>query len=197
MCNKWFVLPLYKDTLFFNNAEPWLFLFSATGLRDALPNRRYKSAAVTMQVIPCFRTIQLAKVAQSNVEAEWEQRCFPVRLNRGDFFSVRHLPLRAEVTFYSVRDYANFRQLTPPFRKCRIFVPNVLLFAFRVRRWVVHYHIVFRYVSLIFPFVKGKTSGKRSNNDRINDDPSLSLHRAGIRSRYTQGAAIGRVTVGN
>ena len=126
-----------------------------------------------------------------------EAALFPVRLNGGDFFSVRHLPLRAEVTFYSVRDYANFRQLTPPFRKCRIFVLNVLLFAFRVRRCAVLYPIVFRYVSLIFPFVKGKTMGKRSNNDRINDDPSLSLHRAGIRSRYPLGAAIGRMTVGN
>ena len=41
---------------------------------------------------------------------------------------------------------------------------------------VVLYHIVFRYVSLFFPFVKGKKSGKRSNNDRINDDAWERLH---------------------
>ena len=76
LCNKWFVLPLYKDTLFFNNAEPWLFLFSVTGPQDAHPNRRHKSTAVTPQVIPYFRPINLAKVAQSDVAAEWEQRYF-------------------------------------------------------------------------------------------------------------------------
>ena len=86
------------------------------------------------------------------------------------YFSVRRLPLRAEVTIYYVRYYANFRQLTPPFRKCRIFVPTVPLCAFRARGCVVPYCIVFRYVSLVFPFLKRRKKGKRSNNDRINDD---------------------------
>ena len=80
------------------------------------------------------------------------------------------LPIRAEVTIYSVRDYVIFRYLSSPFRKCRIIVPNVPQWAFRTRCCVVLSFIVFRYVSLIFPFLKGKTSGKRSNNDRINDD---------------------------
>ena len=41
---------------------------------------------------------------------------------------------------------------------------------------IVLYHIVFRYVSLIFPFVKRRTSGKRSNKERINDDASTAAH---------------------
>ena len=86
------------------------------------------------------------------------------------FSSVSRLPLRAEFTFYSVRDYANLLYLTPPFRYCRKLVPTVPLCAFRARRCAVLYLIVFRYVSPIFPFLKRKTMGKRSNNERINDD---------------------------
>ena len=84
--------------------------------------------------------------------------------------SVDPLPFRAEVTFYSVEDYATFPQCSSTFRKCRIFVPNVPLSTFRARCCVVPYPIVFRYVSLIFPFLKRKKSGKRANNERINDD---------------------------
>ena len=84
-------------------------------------------------------------------------------------FTVRCLPLRAEFTSYSVRDYSTFHLLSPTFQKCRIFVPNVTLCAFRTQCCVVLYCIVFRYVSLIFPFLKRKKSGKRSNNERIND----------------------------
>ena len=90
--------------------------------------------------------------------------------------SVRRLPLRAEVTFYSVKDYATFRYLSLKFRKCRMIVPNVTLCAFRARCCVVLCLIVFRYVSLIFPFLKGRTMGKRANNDRINDDTWKRLH---------------------
>ena len=86
------------------------------------------------------------------------------------------LPLRAESTFYFVRDYVTFRHLSSSFRKCRIIVPNVPQWAFRTRCCVVLSFIVFRYVSLIFPFLKGKTSGKRSNNDRINDDATMAPH---------------------
>ena len=88
-------------------------------------------------------------------------------------FLLCFLPLRAEVTFYSVGDYATFRHPSSSFRKCRIIVPNVPQWAFRTRCCVVLSFIVFRYVSLIFPFVKGKTSGERSNNDRINDDATM------------------------
>ena len=91
--------------------------------------------------------------------------------------SVRRLPFRAEVTFYSAMDYVNFRHLTSMFQKCRIFVPNVPLCSFRTRCCVVLYFIVFRYVSLIFPLLKGKTMGKRSNNERINDDAWWLLQR--------------------
>ena len=90
--------------------------------------------------------------------------------------SVRRLPLRAEVTFYAVINNANFRQPSSTFRKCRIFVPNVPLCAFRARCCVVLCLIVFRYVSLIFPFLKGRTMGKRANNDRTNDDAWKRLH---------------------
>ncbi len=65
------------------------------------------------------------------------------------------------------------RQLTPPFATVPIvshICSNVPLCAFRARCCVVLYHIVFRYVSHRFPFPKRKTSGKRSNNERINDD---------------------------
>ena len=68
------------------------------------------------------------------------------------------------------------RQLSSTFRYCRIFVPNVPQCAFRARCCVLLYHIVFRYVSHRFPFVKRKKSGKRSNNDRINDDAWERLH---------------------
>ena len=84
-------------------------------------------------------------------------------------FTVRCLPLRAEFTFYSESDYATLRHLSSVFRYCRIFVLNVPQCAFRTQCCVVLYPIVFRYVSLIFPFLKRKKSGKRSNNERIND----------------------------
>ena len=84
-------------------------------------------------------------------------------------FTVRCLPLRAEFTFYSESDYSTFHLLSPTFQKCRIFVPNVTLCAFRARCCGVLYPTVFRYFSLIFPFLKRKKSGKRSNNERIND----------------------------
>ena len=85
-------------------------------------------------------------------------------------FSVRRLPLRAKVTFYSVRDYAILPHLAPPFQKCRISVPNVPMCTFRALCCVVPYLIVLRYVSLIFPFLRRRTMGKRSNKERINDD---------------------------
>ena len=42
---------------------------------------------------------------------------------------------------------------------------------FTLHRCVVLYPVDFQCVSLIFPFLKRKKSGKRSNNERINDDP--------------------------
>ena len=65
------------------------------------------------------------------------------------------------------------RLFTPPFftfPKVSYVYPNIPLGASRARRCVVLNPIVFRYVSLIFPFVKRKTMGKRSNKERINDD---------------------------
>ena len=87
--------------------------------------------------------------------------------DRFGFISVRRLPLRAKVTFLFCE---GLRHLTSTFRYCRIFVPNVPLCAFQARCCVVLYHIVFRYVSLVFSFLKRKTIGKQSNNDRIIDD---------------------------
>ena len=54
--------------------------------------------------------------------------------------------------------------------KCEISLFN---FQFlRARRCIVLYPVDFQCVSLIFPFLKRKKSGKRANNERINDDPS-------------------------
>ena len=52
---------------------------------------------------------------------------------------------------------------------------EISLFNFqflRARCCIVLYPVDFQCVSLIFPFLKRKKSGKRSNNERINDDPS-------------------------
>ena len=50
---------------------------------------------------------------------------------------------------------------------------NFQFSIFTLHRCVVLYPVDFQQcVSLIFPFLKRKKSGKRSNNERINDDPS-------------------------
>ena len=72
------------------------------------------------------------------------------------------------------------RQLTPPFATVPIvshICSNVPLCAFRARCCAVLYYIVFRYVSLIFPFLKRTKKGKRSNNERRNDDGRTFLQR--------------------
>ena len=72
------------------------------------------------------------------------------------------------------------RQLTPPFATVPIvshICSNVPLCAFRARCCTVLYYIVFRYVSLIFPFLKRTKKGKRSNNERRNDDGRTFLQR--------------------
>ena len=132
-----------------------------------------------------FCPVQMRRIANLSQRhprcADSEQRYFPVR----------RLPLRAEVTFYSVKNYVTLnyclnawmcKWLSKKYSNnqairqssdrsgCRIFVPNVPLCAFRARGCVVPYSIVFRYVSLVFPFLKRKQKGKRANNERINDD---------------------------
>ena len=47
---------------------------------------------------------------------------------------------------------------------------NFQFSIFTLHRCVVLYPVDFQCVSLIFPFLKRKKSGKRSNNERINDD---------------------------
>ena len=96
------------------------------------------------------------------------EKGYKIRPNdRFGFISVRRLPLRAEVTLLFCE---GLHHLTSTFRYCRIFVPNATLCVFRARCSVILYSIVFRYVSLIFPFLRRKTIGKRANNERINDD---------------------------
>ena len=79
------------------------------------------------------------------------------------------------------------RLFTPPFFTFPIVshvYPNIPLGAFRARCCVVLNPIVFRYVSLIFPFLKRKTSGKRSNNERINDDVTWSQNRERVFHKF-------------
>ena len=63
---------------------------------------RVPKPVIAPTIISCFSR----PVYPGNVATEWEQR----------FFTVRCLPLRAEVTFYSAMVYVSFRQLTSPFR---------------------------------------------------------------------------------
>ena len=63
---------------------------------------RVPKPVIAPTIISCFSR----PVYPGNVATEWEQR----------FFTVRRLPLRAEVTFYSAMVYVSFRQLTSPFR---------------------------------------------------------------------------------
>ena len=115
-------------------------------------------------------------LAQSNYSTITHSSNISVVYNPGSYLLPLTLLSAASRVIYSLF-CEGLRHLSSTFPYCHLFVSNVTLCAFRTRCCVVLYPIVFRYVSLIFPFVKRKQKGKRSNNERINDDAWWSLER--------------------
>ena len=147
---------------------------SRSGLRrdrdvDKMPNVTQGESRESLLAMPSPSNVMEHKeMLIWHKETLKSEKGYKIRPNdRFGFISVRRLPLRAEVTFLFCE---GLHHLTSTFRYCRIFVPNATLCALRARCYVVLSFIVFRYVSLIFPFLRRKTMGKRSNNERINDD---------------------------
>ena len=105
-------------------------------------------------------------IRQSSNHWSNQSNCHEWSLIRGAFTAIR-----VKFSIMSILN-APFRGVEDSLNNSAYFSPfNFHFSIFTLHRCVVLYPVDFQCVSLIFPFVKRKKSGKRSNNERINDDP--------------------------